>query len=127
MSIHPATQKPNFKIFQYKTPKKSAIRHSIEKPILLNFVNLSTTLKILVSHSRFCGHRRIRRIHLIVRCLWLSLQKKIIPEYKKIFILFREFRVLQQVWKMFMFLKLAQKQLTSNYSTLDTGNCINIY
>ena len=33
----------NFLRFSVKNRIKSAVKHSIEKPILLNFVNLSTT------------------------------------------------------------------------------------
>ena len=41
VSTQPATQEANFGICA-KNHKKSAIKHSIEKPILLNFVNLFT-------------------------------------------------------------------------------------
>ena len=40
---HPFTQKPNFDAFLVKNCKTSAVKHSIKKPILLNFVNLSPT------------------------------------------------------------------------------------
>ena len=43
-NTQPSIQKPNFDIFSVKNRKKSPVKHSIEKPILLNFVNLSTTL-----------------------------------------------------------------------------------
>ena len=42
-STQPAIQKPNFDVFRAKNCKKSTVKHSIEKPILLTFVNLSTT------------------------------------------------------------------------------------
>ena len=37
-------QRAKFWRFLVKTCKKSAVKHSIEKPILLNFVNLSPTI-----------------------------------------------------------------------------------
>ena len=43
VSTQAATQKPNFDINLVESWKQSAIKHSIEKPVLLNFVNLSTT------------------------------------------------------------------------------------
>ena len=42
-STHPHIQKPNFDVFSEKTSQKLAVKYSIEKLILLNFVNLSTT------------------------------------------------------------------------------------
>ena len=41
VSTWPATQEANFDIY-VKNRQKSTMKHSIEKPILLNFVNLST-------------------------------------------------------------------------------------
>ena len=43
-----ANQKGNFYV-SAKRDKKSAVKHSIEKPILLNFVNLSTIFVSLVT------------------------------------------------------------------------------
>ena len=55
VTIQPTNQKGNFDIgtsrfqkiartFLRKNRKKSAVKHSMEKPILLNFANLSTIL-----------------------------------------------------------------------------------
>ena len=38
----PANEKANFDSCARQNCKKSAVKHSIEKPILLNFVNLYT-------------------------------------------------------------------------------------
>ena len=48
--IQPTTQKPNFDVFG-KISQKSAVKHPIEKSILLNFVNLSTTLCLGLSEE----------------------------------------------------------------------------
>ena len=44
-STQPATQQSNFDSFA-RTLRKLAVKHSIEKPILFNFVNLSTILHL---------------------------------------------------------------------------------
>ena len=41
-STQPANQKANFDSCARQNCKKSTVKHSIEKPILLNFMNLST-------------------------------------------------------------------------------------
>ena len=43
--------KAKFRRFFVKNCKKLAVKHSIEKPILLNFVNLSTTLSPRLSEE----------------------------------------------------------------------------
>ena len=59
-STQPASQKTNFDICQLpnelQNRQKSAVTHPIEKPILINFMNLSTILCPRLSeetHSHF--------------------------------------------------------------------------
>ena len=40
-STQPVNPKPKFDVFWYKS-KKPAVKYSVEKPIVLNFANLST-------------------------------------------------------------------------------------
>ena len=53
-STQPSTQKPNFDVFWQKNCKKSAVKHSIEKPILFNFVNLTPTFCPRLSEETGC-------------------------------------------------------------------------
>ena len=87
-STQSSTQKPDFDVFG-KNRKKSALKHSIEKPVLLSFVNLSSIFCPRLSKEinpgplilHFLKILVFEKVHSLFKLIFKENQLPKLPEY----------------------------------------------